>query len=48
MKVDVDNLAKGVKDGLSKIIWQADSQVVGMTVKKLYSMTPRVVLLINY
>ncbi|ANU13484.1 RusA family crossover junction endodeoxyribonuclease [Planococcus halocryophilus] len=41
-KPDVDNLAKGVKDGLTKIIWQDDSQVVSMMVRKLYSMTPRV------
>ncbi|MEZ0482635.1 RusA family crossover junction endodeoxyribonuclease [Planococcus sp. SSTMD024] len=47
-KPDVDNLAKGVKDGLSKIIWQDDSQVVSMTVKKLYSITPRVDVLIRY
>ncbi|MFP3321861.1 RusA family crossover junction endodeoxyribonuclease [Planococcus sp. SIMBA_160] len=46
-KPDVDNLAKVVKDGLSKIIWQDDSQVVSMMVKKLYSMTPRVVVLIH-
>ena len=47
-KPDVDNLAKGVKDGLSKIIWQDDSQVVSMMVRKLYSMTPRVVVHITY
>ncbi|WP_410858956.1 RusA family crossover junction endodeoxyribonuclease [Paraburkholderia sp. SIMBA_054] len=37
-----------MKDGLSKVIWQDDSQVVSMTVKKLYSMTPRVDVLIRY
>lgn len=47
-KPDIDNLAKGVKDGLTKIIWQDDSQVVSMAVKKLYSMTPRVEVLIRY
>lgn len=47
-KPDVDNLAKGVKDGLTKIIWQDDSQVVSMLVRKLYSMTPRVEVLIRY
>ena len=38
-KPDVDNLAKGVKDGLTKIIWQDDSQVVSMMVRKLYSLS---------
>lgn len=47
-KPDIDNLAKGVKDGLTKIIWQDDSQVVSMMVRKLYSMTPRVEVLIRY
>lgn len=47
-KPDVDNLAKGVKDGLTKIIWQDDSQVVSMMVRKFYSMTPRVEVEIRY
>ncbi|WKA57155.1 RusA family crossover junction endodeoxyribonuclease [Planococcus shenhongbingii] len=47
-KPDLDNLAKGVKDGLSKIIWQDDSQVVSMNVRKFYSMTPKVVVHISY
>ncbi|WP_416144928.1 RusA family crossover junction endodeoxyribonuclease [Planococcus koreensis] len=47
-KPDVDNLAKGVKDGLTKIIWQDDSQVVSMMVRKLYSMTPKVAVHITY
>lgn len=45
---DVDNYVKGVKDGLSKIIWQDDSQVVEMTVRKFYSLSPRVVVCIKY
>lgn len=47
-KPDIDNLAKGVKDGLSKVIWQDDSQVVSMNVRKFYSMTPKVVVHISY
>lgn len=47
-KPDVDNLAKGVKDGLTKIIWQDDSQVVSMMVRKFYSMMPRVVVHISF
>ena len=45
---DVDNYVKGVKDGLSKIIWQDDSQVVELTVRKFYSFSPRVVVCIKY
>lgn len=47
-KPDVDNLARGVKDGFSKIIGQDDSQVVSLNVRKFYSMTPRAVVLISY
>lgn len=47
-KPDIDNLAKGVKDGLSKVIWHDDSQVVSMNLRKFYSMTPKVVVHITY
>lgn len=48
-KPDVDNLAKGVKDGLTKIIWQDDGQVVSMMmVRKLYSKAPKVFAEITY
>lgn len=40
-KPDVDNYVKGIKDGLSGIIWQDDKQVVSMTVRKWYSEEPR-------
>ena len=40
-KPDVDNLAKGIKDGMSKIIWVDDAQVVEMVVRKFYDMQPR-------
>lgn len=47
-KPDIDNLAKSVKDGLTKVIWQDDSQVVSMNLRKFYSMTPKVVVHITY
>lgn len=47
-KPDVDNYVKGVKDGLNKVIWQDDSQVVNLTVRKFYSMHPRVVVRVAY
>lgn len=47
-KPNVDNYVKGVKDGLNKVIWQDDSQVVNLTVRKFYSMQPRVVVRVAY
>ncbi|MBM7634054.1 RusA family crossover junction endodeoxyribonuclease [Geomicrobium sediminis] len=41
-KPDVDNYVKGIKDGLSGIIWEDDKQVVDLTVRKWYSDEPRV------
>lgn len=40
-KPDLDNLIKGIKDGMSKIIWHDDAQIVEMTVRKYYSEQPR-------
>ncbi|WP_419958273.1 RusA family crossover junction endodeoxyribonuclease [Psychrobacillus psychrotolerans] len=47
-KPDIDNYVKGVRDGLNKVIWQDDSQVVNLTVRKFYSMHPRVVVRVAY
>lgn len=47
-KPDVDNYVKGVKDGLNKVIWQDDSQVVNLTVRKFYSMQPKVVVRVAF
>ncbi|WP_017379760.1 RusA family crossover junction endodeoxyribonuclease [Paenisporosarcina sp. TG-14] len=47
-KPDADNYVKGIKDGLNKIMWQDDSQVVDLTVRKFYSLSPRVVVCIKY
>lgn len=41
-KPDVDNYVKGIKDGLSGVIWKDDNQVVSLTARKWYSDTPRV------
>lgn len=40
-KPDIDNLAKGIKDGLSKVIWRDDSQVTELVARKWYSDNPR-------
>lgn len=47
-KPDVDNYVKGIKDGLNKVIWEDDSQVVDLTVRKFYSLSPKVVVCIKY
>lgn len=41
-KPDVDNVAKGVMDAMTGIIWQDDKQVVSLQVSKFYSDKPRV------
>nr|WP_082786584.1 RusA family crossover junction endodeoxyribonuclease [Sporosarcina psychrophila] len=47
-KPDVDNYVKAIKDGLIKVIWQDDSQVVDLKVRKFYSLSPKVVVCIKY
>ncbi|MFC7799083.1 RusA family crossover junction endodeoxyribonuclease [Bacillus subtilis] len=41
-KPDVDNYIKGIKDGLNKVIWHDDSQIVDLHVSKYYSQNPRI------
>lgn len=41
-KPDVDNVAKGIMDAMTGIIWQDDKQVVSLQVAKFYSDQPRV------
>lgn len=41
-KPDVDNVAKGIMDAMTSIIWQDDKQVVSLQVSKYYSEQPRV------
>lgn len=47
-KPDLDNLVKGIKDGMSKVIWYDDSQIVDMTVRKFYSENPRAVVKVEW
>jgi Holliday junction resolvase RusA-like endonuclease len=42
-KPDFDNLAK-IIDGLNKVVWLDDSQIVICTISKRYSMRPRLVI----
>ncbi|MFT8928502.1 MAG: RusA family crossover junction endodeoxyribonuclease [Sporolactobacillus sp.] len=45
-KPDVDNVAKGIMDAMTGIIWQDDKQVVSLQVAKFYSESPRVEVLV--
>ncbi|MFJ5766502.1 RusA family crossover junction endodeoxyribonuclease [Lysinibacillus sp. NPDC093210] len=47
-KPDIDNLAKVIKDCLSKDIWYDGSQVMELFVRKWYSDIPRVEVTIEY
>lgn len=46
-KADVDNLLKAVLDGLNKIAWEDDSQVIRVTAAKEYSKNPYVYIYIH-
>ena len=41
-KPDADNIAKIIMDGLNKVAWDDDKQVVKLVVNKLWSNEPRV------
>ena len=43
VKPDCDNIAKAVLDALNKVAYDDDSQIVSLTVKKVYGDTPRVI-----
>ncbi len=47
-KPDIDNLAKGIKDGLSKVLWYDDSQVIELVARKWYSDSPRAVVTVEW
>lgn len=40
-KPDIDNLVKGIKDGLSKVLWHDDNQIIELVARKWYSDNPR-------
>lgn len=40
-KPDTDNLVKGIKDGITGVIWKDDSQIYDVHIKKFYSDEPR-------
>lgn len=44
---DADNITKAICDGLNKVAWKDDSQIVALKVYKEYSDTPRVDVIIN-
>lgn len=44
---DVDNLTKAAFDGLNKVAWKDDAQVVKLTASKYYSEHPRLVITIR-
>lgn len=46
-KPDADNIAKIVLDGLNKVAWEDDTQVVEMMVTKRYSEEPMVAVIIE-
>jgi len=46
-KPDIDNLLKGVMDGLNGIAWRDDSRVSAVYAAKAYSDTPRTVIAVT-
>lgn len=46
-KPDADNVLKGIKDACNGIVWVDDSQVVVLTVRKLYAAEPCVVVAVR-
>ena len=46
-KPDVDNIAKIILDGLNRVAWDDDTQVVDLSVSKYYSEEPRVAVMIE-
>ncbi len=48
VKPDLDNLAKGIKDALTGMMWIDDAQVVDLIMHKYYAVEPCAVVTIKY
>ena len=46
-KPDADNVIKAIFDGMNKIVWKDDAQVVYVAASKRYSLLPRVVVVVK-
>lgn len=46
-KPDCDNVLKGLQDAMESIVYEADQQIVAVTVRKQYAETPGVVIMIH-
>lgn len=46
-KPDCDNVLKGLQDAMESIVYEADQQIVSVTVRKQYAETPGVVIIIT-
>ena len=42
VKPDIDNVIKIVLDGLNKVAFDDDKQVIGIVTRKIYGLTPRI------
>ena len=47
-KPDIDNIIKAVLDGLNGVAFKDDAQVVFISAQKLYSDTPRLVVIVEH
>lgn len=47
-KPDIDNLVKGIKDGITNVIWKDDSQVTELIARKWYGESPKAVVTIEW
>lgn len=47
-KPDVDNLAKGIKDGITGVLWTDDSLIVELVIRKHYGEIPRADIIIEW
>ncbi len=48
VKPDIDNIAKVVIDGLNKVAYEDDNQIVDLRVVKRYAKSPKIVVMITW